>query len=84
LEKRKVAIDDVNMDEVARACDGFSGAEIEQVVVSAQYAVRAGDGEMNTRYLLDEIAATRPLSVVMDEKITRLRQWAAHRTVPVD
>ncbi len=84
LEKRKVAIDDINMDEVARACDGFSGAEIEQVIVSALYAVRAGDAEMNTRYLLDEIAATRPLSVVMDEKITQLRQWAAHRTVPVD
>lgn len=84
LEKRKVAIDGINMDEVARACDGFSGAEIEQVVVSALYAVRAGDGEMNTRYLLNEIAATRPLSVVMDEKITQLRQWAAHRTVPVD
>lgn len=84
LEKRKVVIDDINMDEVARACDGFSGAEIEQVIVSALYAVRAGDGEMNTRYLLNEIAATRPLSVVMDEKITQLRQWAAHRTVPVD
>lgn len=84
LEKRKVAIEDINMDEVARACDGFSGAEIEQVIVSALYAVRAGDAEMNTRHLLDEIAATRPLSVVMDEKITQLRQWAAHRTVPVD
>ncbi|MDT8451986.1 MAG: AAA family ATPase [Gammaproteobacteria bacterium] len=84
LEKRKVAIDEINMDEVARASDGFSGAEIEQVIVSALYAVRAGDAEMNTRYLLDEIAATRPLSVVMDEKITQLRQWAAHRTVPVD
>lgn len=84
LQKRKVAVDDINMDEVARACDGFSGAEIEQVIVSALYAVRAGDAEMNTRYLLDEIAATRPLSVVMDEKINELRQWAAHRTVPVD
>ncbi|MDH5611705.1 MAG: AAA family ATPase [Gammaproteobacteria bacterium] len=84
LDKRKVASANVNLGEVAQACEGFSGAEIEQVVVSALYAVRAGSGEMNTQYLIDEIKATRPLSVVMAEQIGRLREWAANRTVPVD
>jgi hypothetical protein len=31
-----------------------------------------------------ELAATRPLSVVMAEKIAELRDWAAERTVPAD
>ena len=31
-----------------------------------------------------ELEATRPLSVVMGEKITELREWAAERTVPAD
>lgn len=84
LEKRKVAAAGLNLEEVARASEGFSGAEIEQVVVSAMYAVRAGEVEMNTQYLIDEIKATRPLSVVMAEQIGQLRDWAASRTVPVD
>ena len=83
LEKREVATAEVNLDEVAQASEGFSGAEIEQVVVSSLYAINDGD-EMNTQYLLDEIKATRPLSVVMAEQIDRLRDWAADRTVPVD
>jgi len=84
LEKRQVGTANVNLDEVAEASEGFSGAEIEQVVVSSLYAVRAEDDEMTTQHLIDEIKATRPLSVVMAEQIDQLRDWAADRTVPVD
>jgi len=31
-----------------------------------------------------ELEATKPLSVVMGEKIAELREWAAERTVPAD
>jgi hypothetical protein len=34
--------------------------------------------------LLKEIQQTRPLSVVMSEKVTEIREWAADRTVPCD
>ena len=84
LEKRQVSTAEVNLDEVAEMCDGFSGAEIEQVVVSSLYTIRAEEDEVNTQYLIDEIKATRPLSVVMAEQIDRLREWASDRTVPVD
>ena len=84
LEKREVSTTAVNLDEVARASEGFSGAEIEQVVVSALYTIHAEEEQMNTQYLLDGIKATRPLSVVMAEQIEQLREWAAERTVPVD
>jgi hypothetical protein len=34
--------------------------------------------------LLGEMRQTRPLSVLMAEKVTNLREWAADRTVPCD
>lgn len=84
LEKRQVSMSNVNLEEVAIASEGFSGAEIEQAVVSALYTIHAENNEMNTQYLIDEIRQTRPLSIVMSEQIDQLRNWAADRTVPVD
>jgi hypothetical protein len=37
-----------------------------------------------TKHFLDELAQTRPLSIVMGEKIAALRVWAQGRTVPAD
>lgn len=84
LSKREVTNANVDLDKIAQASDGFSGAEIEQVVVSALYATRASNDEMNTQYLVNEINATQPLSIVMAEQIGRLREWAKNRTVLVD
>ncbi len=63
---------------------GFSGAEIEQAVVSALYAAHAMRQPLATEHILEEIRQTRPLSVVMREKISTMREWAAGRTVPCD
>ena len=82
MEKREMSITDIDLDVVAEASNGFSGAEIEQVVVSSLYAVH--DDKVNTQHILDGIKSTRPLSIVMAEKIEQLRLWAHDRTVPVD
>ena len=84
LQKRDIDSVAIKLDAVVVASDGFSGAEIEQVVVSARYASYASGKAIDTETLLKEIAATRPLSVVMAEQIDQLRAWAADRTVPVD
>jgi hypothetical protein len=39
---------------------------------------------VNARLIAAELEATRPLSVVMGEKIAELRAWATERTVPAD
>jgi len=39
---------------------------------------------MSQADLLAEIEQTRPLSVLMAEKVEEIRQWAAERTVPSD
>ncbi|WPL18610.1 ATP-dependent zinc metalloprotease FtsH 3 [Thiorhodovibrio winogradskyi] len=83
LAKRDINPEHFDLDQLAALSDGFSGAGIEQAVVSALYAARADDsGGVNTRAIATELQRTQPLSVVMDEQIARLRAWARSRTVP--
>jgi SpoVK/Ycf46/Vps4 family AAA+-type ATPase len=74
----------IELEKVALAADGFSGAEIEQAIVSALYAAHAHKSSLTTELLLTELKQTRPLSVVMAEKVDLLRRWAAGRTVACD
>lgn len=71
-----------SLDALAEATEGFSGAELEQVVVAGLYEAKAQDAALTAAHLDNEVRRTKPLSVVMAEKIARLRAWAADRTVP--
>jgi SpoVK/Ycf46/Vps4 family AAA+-type ATPase len=83
FKKRGQATEDIDLDALADAAQGFSGAEIEQAVVSALYAVYARGGKLTGSDILEELKNTRPLSVVMAEKISYLQQWAQERTMSV-
>ncbi len=82
LQKRGRDWRGLKVDQLAAAAEGFSGAEIEQAVVSAMYAAQADGEPLTAHVLLREIGRTRPLSVVMAEKLAALRHWARGRTVP--
>jgi SpoVK/Ycf46/Vps4 family AAA+-type ATPase len=84
LQRRQRPPELFDLDALAAASDGFSGAEIEQAVVSSLYAAFSGPGRLTTEILLAELAATRPLSVTMAEKVAAIRAWAAERTVPAN
>ena len=84
LRKRGLEPAGFDLDELADASDGFSGAEIEQAVVAGLYTAHARHGPLNGTLLLDEITHTRPLSVVMGERIAALRAWSRGRTVPAN
>ncbi len=81
LKKRFIDPDKFDLERLAMASDGFSGAEIEQAIVAALYACQAQECDLDTHHILDEIANTSPLSVVMAEKMAQLRAWADERTV---
>jgi AAA+ superfamily predicted ATPase len=81
LERRNRDPAQVDLGRLAEASAGFSGAELEQVVVSALYSAFSGDGEFGTELLLKELQGTRPLSVTAAERIDGLRRWARERTV---
>ncbi|HMN44512.1 MAG TPA: AAA family ATPase [Povalibacter sp.] len=82
--KRSLTLSNEHVEKLAAACEGFSGAEIEQAVVSALYAAHAANSTVSASHILSELRSTRPLSVVMAERIAELRAWAAERTVAAD
>ncbi len=71
-----------DLDALAQATDGFSGAEIEQAIVAGLYAAFAQEEDLTTATILAEVEATQPLSVTRREEITALRTWAEGRAVP--
>ncbi|NIP81692.1 MAG: AAA family ATPase, partial [Gemmatimonadetes bacterium] len=79
LRRRGQDPDAFDMEALAAATAGFSGAEIEQVIISALYSAFAVDGALDDDRLLAEVRATRPLSVVAAERIAALRAWADGR-----
>jgi SpoVK/Ycf46/Vps4 family AAA+-type ATPase len=81
LKRRNRNLDDFDIPALARASEGFSGAEMEQAIVSSLYAAFADKGILTTETILSEMGNTYPLSVVMKEKIDNLRAWAQGRTV---
>lgn len=84
FEKREIDFSNINLIQIANTSEGFSGSEIEQSVVSAIYSSHDINTPVTTEMILDELRNTRPLSVIMAEQISQLRQWATDRTVPVD
>ncbi|MGD8310743.1 MAG: AAA family ATPase [Chromatiales bacterium] len=82
LRRRNLAPSGFDTATLVAESDGFSGAEIEQAVVSALYAAHARGAPLDDRLLAEELARTRPLSVTMGERIAALRAWARERTVP--
>jgi len=81
LQRRELDCSAFDLAQLAAASEGFSGAEIEQVVVSALYAAQAQQQAVDTGTLLRGIQATAPLSVIMAERLAELRAWARGRTV---
>jgi SpoVK/Ycf46/Vps4 family AAA+-type ATPase len=71
-----------DLDRIATAAQGFSGAEIEAGVQSALYKAYSGKLELSTQILLDVISQTIPLSVTRAEEIEAQRAWAKTRAVP--
>jgi SpoVK/Ycf46/Vps4 family AAA+-type ATPase len=81
LRRRELDVEAFDLAALSQASDGFSGAEIEQAVVSALYAAQARQVAVDQALLLGELHSSVPLSVLMAEDIQRLRHWAQERCV---
>jgi SpoVK/Ycf46/Vps4 family AAA+-type ATPase len=84
LRKRGLATNGVDLSPLVVASEHFSGAELEQGVVAALYAAHAVGQEPGPDHVLDELRKTRPLAILLRERITALRAWAVDRTVAAD
>jgi SpoVK/Ycf46/Vps4 family AAA+-type ATPase len=81
IEARGHDAEQFDLLRLAEATVGFSGSEIEEVVVSALYTAFSGNASLTTEALAAEVHATRPLSVTMAERIEAMRSWARGRAV---
>jgi len=72
----------IDITPLAEASKGFSGAEIEECVISALYDAFYAEEELSMEGLITNIRDTVPLSKTMGEKITELRSWSEGRARP--
>ncbi|MEI7035183.1 AAA family ATPase [Fulvimonas yonginensis] len=84
LTRRRLDPAAFDLPALAEASAGFSGAEIEQAIVSALYDAVASDAAPDQAALCRALEQTRPLSVLMREQVEALRDWARERCVPAD
>ncbi|MBI5092218.1 MAG: AAA family ATPase [Candidatus Hydrogenedentes bacterium] len=68
---------------LAAASKGFSGAEIEQAIISALHDSFFDNREVESPDVLKSLQETVPLSTTMQEKVEKLRSWASGRARPV-
>ena len=72
---------DTILDSLADMSEGFIGAEIEQVVISALFDAFYEDRSITFDDFVRAIHTTVPLSVTQAEQIRAIREWANVRAV---
>ena len=84
LKKRGRDATTFDLQKLAAGSDGFSGAEIEQVIVAGLYTAFAQKQQLTTEVLLLEMHSTQPLSVTRAEEVASIRESAKTRAAPAD
>jgi SpoVK/Ycf46/Vps4 family AAA+-type ATPase len=81
LQRRAIDPSGFNLERLKRFTKGWTGAEIEQCVVSAITTARLEDRDVNDDDLLNVAATIVPLSKTMKEQVDLIRAWAFDRAV---
>jgi ATP-dependent 26S proteasome regulatory subunit len=82
LSKRGWKPEKYDLDHLADLTEGYSGAEIEQIVIAAMLETFSQGRILGQQDLKRASEDTVPLSVTMEEKIFELREWARTRCRP--
>ena len=84
LKKHNRQPDKFELDKLAGVSNGYSGAEIEQAIISALHEAYSKKQDVTTDGIISAIKNSPPLSVTMREKVEALLEWAQGRCVPAD
>jgi len=79
LKKRDRSPDAFNLDDLAELSNGFSGAEIEQVVIDALISSFSKKRDLHQKTIEEILRKTVPLSKTYEENIKDLRNWSRNR-----
>lgn len=81
LARRGVDPTSLSLDLIAERTDGWTGAEIEQAVISALISARLAKETVTDKYVLPSLRQIVPLSKTMKEQVSHIRSWAFDRAV---
>jgi hypothetical protein len=82
LARLEVDISAFDITLLAGSTRGFSGAEIEQSVATAQFEALSERRPMVQQDIMAAISRTVPISVTMADQIKKIEAWAFKRAVP--
>jgi ATP-dependent 26S proteasome regulatory subunit len=71
-----------NLADIAKAAEGYTGAEIEAVITEALFKAFEQDKEVDTKDIIACTSDVIPLSKTMPEKIEAIRKWGEGRARP--
>ena len=77
----EITLDPALCRELAELSQGYVGAEIEQITVSAMYEAFYAERGLRKEDIIKCIKETVPLSITQKEQIRNLREWAKERAV---
>jgi len=81
LGRRGVDASGFRLDEMTQFTVGWTGAEIEQCVISAVTKARLAERPVTDQDLINVAVKLVPLSRTMKEQINHIRAWAFERAV---
>lgn len=81
LSRRGVDPGQFDIEQLIQLTIGWTGAEIEQCVVSSITKARLANREMNEQDLISVAVSIVPLSRTMKEQINHIRGWAFERAI---
>ena len=81
LSRRGVDLHGFDLAQLTQFTTGWSGAEVEQCVVSAVTKARIAEVEVTGQDLINVAVKIVPLSRTMKEQINQIRGWAFERAV---
>ena len=79
LEKRNRDSKGFNIEKLAEKSIGFSGSEIEEIIISSLYDAFDDGKELDQSYIEKTIENMVPLSQTMEDQIKGTREWAKIR-----
>ncbi len=79
LKNRNNNLEDFNIPQLAQITKGWSGSEIEQVIVSGMFEAFNENRKLSEDDLFVIFGQTVPLSQTMEEQIKKIRSWAHNR-----
>lgn len=71
-----------DLNALAMASQGYSGAEIEQTIVDGLYDAFESDRDLKTEDIYNNIQESIPLSQTMEAEISHLRRWGKTHARP--